>query len=63
MSLTDRQVEVLRLLCKGLENKHIAARLNIGESTVESHRRKVMVATKSGNAVQLGVWAHRQGLV
>lgn len=61
MKLTSRQEQVLRLLCKGLENAHVAARIGISESTVEQHRKKLMVRTKSNNAVQLGVWATERG--
>ncbi len=40
--LTPREVEVLKLLVEGLLNKEIAARLNIGLTTVISHRKNIV---------------------
>lgn len=37
MNLTGRQQEVLAWVKQGMSNKHIAKRLNIGESTVKQH--------------------------
>ncbi len=41
-SLTDRELEVLRLLRTGRSNKNIAAELHISQSTVKVHLRRVM---------------------
>ncbi len=41
-SLTPREVEVLQLLVEGLLNKEIASRLNIGLTTVISHRKNIV---------------------
>jgi len=61
--LKQRQEDVLKLLCVGFENKHVAARAHMTESNVERIRKQLMVLTRSNNAVQLGVWAVRNNLV
>ena len=40
--LTDREQEVLRLLCEGKTNKEAADILQISVRTVETHRRQIM---------------------
>ncbi len=41
-ALSDREAEILRLLVKGLANRHIAERLELSVRTVETYRAKVM---------------------
>jgi DNA-binding NarL/FixJ family response regulator len=49
--LSDREVEVLRLLARGLSNKQIAERLTISKETVNHHIRhiynKIDVSTRA----------------
>jgi HD-GYP domain-containing protein (c-di-GMP phosphodiesterase class II) len=53
--LSDREVEVLRLLCRGGTKKQVAAALGISASTVDHHVRhvydKIGVATRAGAAL------------
>jgi NarL family two-component system response regulator YdfI len=61
--LTQREIEVLRLIAEGLSNKEIAARLHISEHTVKFHVASVMGklgAASRTEAVMLGI---RRGLV
>lgn len=51
--LTPRQVDVLRLLARGLSNKAIAAELKISESTVKVHIRAIMERTGMLNRTQI----------
>lgn len=62
-ALKPRQQDVLKLLCRGLENKAIATVSHMSESNVERVRKQLMLVTRSKNAVQLGVWAVRNNLV
>jgi DNA-binding NarL/FixJ family response regulator len=67
--LTDRQVTVLALMAEGLSNSAIAARLKIGNSTVETHARAVYQAlgiqdepdTHQRVLAVLMYWRARQG--
>ena len=63
MSLTKREVEVLKLLCEGDSNKLIAHKLAMTQRTVGSHRYNISRKTGCTNSAQLGVWAIKQGLV
>ncbi len=51
--LTDRQREIMRLVVAGHANKEIAARLNINQRTVESHRALIMKKTGAASFADL----------
>lgn len=52
-SLSDREVEVMRLIVEGRLNKQIADRLGIAMRTVEVHRARVLQKTGARNSVEL----------
>jgi len=62
IAFKPRQEEVLKLLCRGMENRHVATVAHMSERNVERVRKQLMVLTRSRNAVQLGVWAAKRGL-
>jgi FixJ family two-component response regulator len=51
--LTDRELEVLRLLVNGMLNKQVAAQLGISPRTVETHRANIMRKTRTENLPEL----------
>jgi DNA-binding NarL/FixJ family response regulator len=58
--LTARQVEVARLIAKGLSNKEVAARLSISERTVEGHVEQICNKLGFNSRVQIAAWViHR----
>ena len=61
--LTPRQREVLQLIAEGLSNKEIAARLNLGVKTIETHRTEVMQRLGIHGVAGLVRYAIRVGLV
>lgn len=61
--LTDREREVLRFVAEGYSNKEIAARLEIGARTVESHRASLMRKLGLRSIARLTQFAIREGLV
>ena len=61
--LTDREVEVLRLVSTGLHNRDIASILFIAESTVKTHVEHIIGKLGVSDRVQAAVWAARHGLI
>ncbi|MCB0807405.1 MAG: response regulator transcription factor [Bacteroidales bacterium] len=57
--LTDREVEVLYNICKGLSNTEIADGLYISKRTVDKHRENILLKTGSKNTAELVVYAIR----
>jgi len=61
--LTDRELEVLRLMATGLPNREIAAILFIAECTVKTHVEHIIGKLGVSDRVQAAVWAARHGLL
>jgi len=61
--LSDREKEVLNLICKGQSNNEIADELNISVYTVDQHRRNLLLKTDAKNTAQLVMTAFKEGLV
>ena len=62
-ALTDREIEVLRLVAEGMLNKEIASALNISVRTVHRHVEKVLRKTGCGNRTEAAKFAVTHGLV
>ena len=62
-ALSERELEVLRLLAAGRENSEIAAALFISSGTVKNHIASILAKLGVENRVQAAVWAARAGLV
>lgn len=60
--LSQREIEVLKLICKQYNTKEIADSLFISERTVEGHRKKMLEKTQSKNVVGLILWSVRNNL-
>jgi len=60
--LTDRELQVLRLVAKGLGNREIADRLVVTEATVRSHVSNILGKLHLANRVQATLYALQEGL-
>ena len=61
--LTDRELDVLRLIAKEFSNKEIADKLFISERTVETHRKNIFRKTKTSSLVGLIKFAYEHKMV
>ena len=61
--LTDREIEVMSLIVQGLINKEIADKLNIGLSTVITHRKNIMDKLGVKSVSALTIYAVMHGYV
>lgn len=62
-SLSDRELEVLRLIAKGMLNKEIAKTLFISEKTVKNHISNIFRKLKVSDRTQAAVYAIKNNLV
>jgi NarL family two-component system response regulator LiaR len=61
--LTNREMEVLRLIARGMSNSDIAAELFISENTVKGHVSNILSKLQLADRTQAAVYAWEQGLV
>ena len=61
--LTDREKEVLQLLAEGRSNKEVATLLDLGLSTVETHRANLMQKLGLHNTAEIVLYAVRKGII
>jgi two-component system, NarL family, response regulator NreC len=61
--LTDREKEVLQLLAEGRSNKDVAGLLDVGLSTVETHRANLMQKLNLHNTAEIVLYAVRKGII
>lgn len=63
LPLTDREMEVLRLVCKHMTNKEIAQELFISESTVKYHKSNMLGKTGFKKSVDLAFYMITNGYI
>ena len=61
--LTDREVEIVKLLPKGLTNKEMAETLFVADNTVKVHVKNILEKLQLRNRQQLAAYAVQEGLV
>ena len=60
--LTDREVDILRLIAEGKNNREIAGMLYLSDGTVKNHITKVLIKLDLRDRTQLAVFTIRNGL-
>ncbi|MFB9314055.1 response regulator [Nocardioides plantarum] len=63
LRLTDRELDVLRLVAQGHSNKEIAARLFISENTVKNHVRNMLEKLQLHSRMEAVMYAVRENLL
>jgi NarL family two-component system response regulator LiaR len=63
VDLTEREMEVLRLVAEGLSNREIAGRLVISEKTVKTHISSLLSKLGQEDRTRLAIYAIKKGLV
>jgi DNA-binding CsgD family transcriptional regulator len=61
--LTEREIEVLQMICEGITAIQIGDKINLSSRTVEGHRNRIMEKTGTKNIAGLVAWAVRNGIV
>lgn len=62
-SLSDREIEVVRLVAEGLSNKEISARLALSDKTIKNHISHILAKMNFTARTQVAVCALRAGIV
>lgn len=61
-SLTEREMEVIGLVCRGLKNKQIAEQLFISDTTVRHHLTSIFSKLDVSDRLELVIYSYRYGL-
>lgn len=61
-SLTERELEVLRWIARGLSNQEIAAKLHVSERTITTHISNILDKLHLANRTQATLYALRKGI-
>jgi len=61
--LTDREKQIVQLVCRELSSKQIADKLSVSERTIENHRATIMKKLSVKNTIGLVHYAYQSGIM
>ncbi|MDX1653231.1 MAG: response regulator transcription factor [Brumimicrobium sp.] len=61
--LTNREIEIVKLIAGGLTSKEIGNILNVSNRTVDTHRHNILKKLNLPNSAQLSIWAKNKGYI
>jgi DNA-binding NarL/FixJ family response regulator len=61
--LSSRELDVIKMIGRGLRNKQIAEQLFISEATVKIHLHNIYSKLNLGSRVELSIYARDKGLI
>lgn len=63
LDITDRELDVLKLICKGMTNNEISEELFLSPKTIETHKTRLLKKTNTRNSTSLIVFAFKNRIV
>lgn len=63
VALTEREIEIVKLICKELSNKEIAEKLYLSHRTIDSYREKLMQKIGAKNTAGIVIYAVKHNLI
>jgi len=63
LQLTDREIEIIELVCQGYNNNKIADKLFLSPKTIESHKTNLLSKTGTKNSAELIIFAIKNELI
>ncbi|MDO5664338.1 MAG: response regulator transcription factor, partial [Bacteroidia bacterium] len=63
IKLTPREIEIIKLLCKGMSVKEIADKLCVSSRTIDSHKANIMQKLGFHNTVELIKYAVKERII
>jgi len=63
LQLSQREMEIIELICHGLSNQEIADKLHISKRTVDKHRANILSKTDTNNTASLVMFAVEHKLI
>ena len=61
--LTNREIEIVKLIAKGFTSRDIGDQLSVSNRTVDTHRHNILKKLNIPNSAQLSIWARDKGYV
>ncbi len=62
VDLSEREKEIIRMICKQMSSQEIADKLSLSNNTVKTHRNHIMKKLETDNVVGIAIYAVRAGI-